>query len=64
MRCFFYFTHKRYGIQVNFGGDLHVSYPVCPIGVLYVLLYMEITPDTDLDSMKDKRSLIYGSVYT
>ena len=40
---FFIFTHKIYWIQVNIGCDLHVSFPVCPTGVVHVLLHMEVT---------------------
>ena len=60
---FFYFTHKRYGVQVNIGWNLHMSYPVCPPGAMHVLLHKEVTPNIDLDSMKYKGSLIFGSAY-
>ena len=65
-QVFFYFTHKIYGIQVNIGCDLHVhvSTPVCPTGVVHVFLHVEVTPEIDLDSMKYKSSLNFGSAYS
>ena len=59
---------KRYGIRVSIGHDLQVSSPVCRKGVVRVLPacggHVEVTPDIDLDSMKYKGSLIFGSAYT
>ena len=65
-QVFFYFTHKIYGSQFNFGWDLHVhvSTPVWQIGVVHVLLHVEVTPGIDLDSMKYKSYLIFGSAYS
>ena len=45
----------------SISGSLHVSSPVCLTGVVYVLQHMEVTPDTDLNCMKYKGSLIFGS---
>ena len=60
----FYFTHKIYGVQVDIGvsRDLHIPSPVYPTGVVHVLLHVEVT-DIDLDAMKYKSSLIFGSAY-
>ena len=30
----------------------YISSPVCPTGVMHVLLHVEVTPNIDLDSMK------------
>ena len=45
----FLISHKRYGIQVN----IHIISSM-PDRVMNVLLYLEVTPDIDLDSMKYK----------
>ena len=54
-------------MQVNFGCDLHVSSPVCLTDVVYVLLHggghVKVTSDIDIDSMKNKHSLISGFVF-
>ena len=42
---------------------LYVSSPACSTGVVHVLLHMNVTPDIDLDSIKYKGSLIFGSAY-
>ena len=31
--------------------SIYISSPVCRTGVMYVLLYLEVTPDIDLDSI-------------
>ena len=57
----FYFTHKRYEVQVNIGCNLQASSPVCSTGVVHVLLHLEVTSDIDMDFMKYKGSLFSKS---
>ena len=40
---FLYFTQTRYGIQVNIEYNPHAPSPVCPTGVVHVLLQVEVT---------------------
>ena len=63
----FFSFHKIYGIQVNNGCDIHISFPVCLTDIVHVLLHVggpvEVTPDIDMDSIKYKDFIILGSAY-
>ena len=57
----FYSTHKTCRLQVNIRFDIHISSPVCPLDRSRAC--DDARGDIDLDFMKNKYSLIFGSAY-